>query len=102
MGGQTSGVSTQELFAPTGFSCRFVLFVLLVPFVSLAVTGADKLSTDWGTDGTEGEQTSGVSTQGLFAPTGFSYRFVLFALLVPFVSPAVAGADKLSTDWGTD
>ncbi len=50
MGGQTSGVSTQELFAPTGFSCRFVLFVLLVPFVSLAVTGADKLSTDWGTD----------------------------------------------------
>ena len=53
MGGQTSGVSTQELFAPIEFSCRFVLFALLVPFVSLAVTGADKLSTDWGTDGTD-------------------------------------------------
>ncbi len=31
-----------------------------------------------------------------------SYRFVLFELLVPFVSLAVAGADRLSTDWGTD
>ncbi len=31
-----------------------------------------------------------------------SYRFALFELLVPFVSLAVAGADKLSTDWGTD
>ncbi len=29
----------------------------------------------------------------------FSYRFVLFELLVSFVSLAVAGADKLSTDW---
>jgi len=38
----------------------------------------------------------------LFAPTRFSYRFVLFALLVPFVSLAVAGADELSTDWRTD
>jgi len=48
MGGQTSGVSTQELFAPTGFSYRFVLLAFLVPFVSLAVAGADGLSTDWG------------------------------------------------------
>ncbi len=31
-----------------------------------------------------------------------SYRFVLFELLVSFVSLAVAGADELSTDWGTD
>jgi len=44
---------TQELFAPTGFSYRFVLFALLVSFVSLAVAGADELSTDWGTDGTD-------------------------------------------------
>ena len=30
-----------------------------------------------------------------------SYRFVLFALLVLFVSFAVAGADELATDWGS-
>ena len=31
-----------------------------------------------------------------------SHRFVPFELLVPFVSLAVAGTDKLSTDWRTD
>ncbi len=39
------------------------------------------------------------SQEGLSRP---SHRFVLFELLVPFVSPAVAGADELSTNWGTD
>ncbi len=39
------------------------------------------------------------SQEGL---SSLSHRFVLFELLVPFVSLAVAGADKLSTDWGTD
>ncbi len=36
------------------------------------------------------------SQEGLSRP---SHRFVLFELLVPFVSLAVAGADELSTDW---
>ncbi len=41
----------------------------------------------------------GGSQEGL---SRLSHRFVPFELLVPFVSLAVAGTDKLSTDWRTD
>ncbi len=39
------------------------------------------------------------SQEGL---SSLSHRFVLFELLVSFVSPAVAGADELSADLRTD